>query len=97
MGASGSDPMAAAWPWAGRSQPVSWCRFSRQMVHKAVMEVDESGTRAAAATGMVFAFRSAHMGSQKIVFNRPFLVAIMKAEDVLFLGKVARPVGGHSS
>lgn len=67
------------------------------MVHKAVVEVDESGTQAAAATGVVFAFRSARMGSQMIVFNRPFLMAIVNAEGVLFLGKVTRPAGGHSS
>ncbi|XP_054571414.1 plasma serine protease inhibitor-like [Eptesicus fuscus] len=68
-----------------------------QMVHKAVVEVDESGTQAAAATGVVFAFRSARVGSQMIVFNRPFLMAIVNAEGVLFLGKVTRPAGAHSS
>lgn len=68
-----------------------------QMVHKAVVEVDESGTRAAAATGVVFAFRSARVGSPKIVFNRPFLMAVVEgAETVLFLGKVARPQAGDS-
>lgn len=67
------------------------------MVHKAVLEVDESGTRAAAATGMVFAFRSARLGSPKLVFNRPFLVAVVdQADTVLFLGKVTRPRGGDA-
>uniref|UniRef100_A0A2K5WKC8 Serpin family A member 5 n=1 Tax=Macaca fascicularis TaxID=9541 RepID=A0A2K5WKC8_MACFA len=60
------------------------------MVHKAVVEVDESGTRAAAATGTIFMFRSARLSSQKIVFNRPFLMFIVD-NDILFLGKVNRP------
>lgn len=68
-----------------------------QMVHKAVVEVDESGTRAAAVTGAVFAFRSARVGPQMVVFNRPFLMAIVNAESVLFLGKVARPAEGRLS
>lgn len=63
-----------------------------QMVHKAVVEVDESGTRAAAATGVNFAFRSALMASQTIMFNRPFLMFIVEnAENILFFGKVTRP------
>lgn len=61
-----------------------------EMVHKAVVEVDESGTRAAAATGTIFMFRSARLSSQKIVFNRPFLMFIVD-NDILFLGKVNRP------
>ncbi|XP_070213997.1 plasma serine protease inhibitor isoform X1 [Bos mutus] len=63
-----------------------------EMVHKAVVEVDESGTQAAAATGMVITFKSARLGSQRIVFNRPFLVLIVKnSKHILFLGKVTRP------
>ncbi|XP_020040957.2 plasma serine protease inhibitor [Castor canadensis] len=62
-----------------------------EMVHKAVVEVDESGTRAAAATGTIFTFRSARLSSQRIVFNRPFLMFIVKNMNIIFLGKVARP------
>ncbi|CAK6431764.1 unnamed protein product [Pipistrellus nathusii] len=65
-----------------------------QMVHRAVAEVDEAGTQAAAATGVVVAFRSARVGAQTMVFDRPFLLAIVSAEGVLFLGKVVRPAGG---
>lgn len=64
------------------------------MVHRAVAEVDEAGTQAAAATGVVVAFRSARVGAQTMVFDRPFLLAIVSAEGVLFLGKVVRPAGG---
>nr|XP_058913116.1 plasma serine protease inhibitor [Kogia breviceps] len=66
-----------------------------EMVHKAVVEVDESGTQAAAATGTTFMFRSARMSSQRIVFNRPFLMLIVEnGKHILFLGKVTRPCNG---
>lgn len=69
-----------------------------EMVHKAVVEVDESGTKAAAATGIVVAFRSARMSSPRIVFDRPFLMAIVENnKNILFLGKVTRPSGGDFS
>lgn len=62
------------------------------MVHKAVVEVDESGTQAAAATGTVITFKSAQLGSQRVVFNRPFLMLIVEnSKHILFFGKVTRP------
>ncbi|KAM5272982.1 plasma serine protease inhibitor-like [Ctenodactylus gundi] len=62
-----------------------------EMVHKAVVEVDEAGTRAAAATGTVFAFRSAQLSPQRIVFNKSFLMCIMENMNILFLGRVTNP------
>nr|XP_006208298.1 plasma serine protease inhibitor [Vicugna pacos] len=63
-----------------------------EMVHKAVVEVDESGTKAAAATGTIFVFRSARLSSQRIVFNRPFLMLIVEnSKNILFFGRVSRP------
>uniref|UniRef100_A0A8C3WTI2 Serpin family A member 5 n=1 Tax=Catagonus wagneri TaxID=51154 RepID=A0A8C3WTI2_9CETA len=63
-----------------------------EMVHKAVVEVDESGTKAAAATGTIFMFRSARMSSQRVVFNRPFLMFIVEdSKNILFIGKVTHP------
>ncbi|XP_004434428.1 PREDICTED: plasma serine protease inhibitor [Ceratotherium simum simum] len=63
-----------------------------EMVHKAVVEVDESGTKAAAATGAIFTFRSARMSPLRIVFNKPFLMLIVEnMENILFLGKVTHP------
>lgn len=62
-----------------------------EMMHKAVVEMDEAGTRAAAATGMMFMFKSARLNPPKVVFNRPFLMAIMENNNLLFLGKVAHP------
>ncbi|EHB04103.1 Plasma serine protease inhibitor [Heterocephalus glaber] len=62
-----------------------------QMVHKAMVEVDESGTRAVSGTGMVFSFRSAYPSSRMITFNRPFLMAILENVTILFFGKVTQP------
>lgn len=63
-----------------------------EMVHKAVIEVDESGTKAAAATDVTIMFKSAYVGSPSIVFNRPFLVVIVEnGENILFLAKVTHP------
>lgn len=63
-----------------------------QMVHKAVVEVDESGTRAAAATETIFMFKSAPMSSQRVMFNRPFMMLIVEnSTNVLFFGKVTHP------
>ncbi|KAM9202601.1 plasma serine protease inhibitor isoform 2-T2 [Dugong dugon] len=69
-----------------------------EMVHKAMVEVDESGTKAAAATGTVIMFRSAQMSTPRIVFNRPFLMLIVEhiTKDILFLGKVTHPSYGGS-
>lgn len=62
-----------------------------EMVHQAVVEVDESGTQAAAATGTIFMFRSARLSTQRIVFNRPFLLAIVDNMNLIFFGKMAQP------
>lgn len=66
--------------------------FLSEMVHKAVGEVDESGTKAAAVTGMMFMFKSARMSSFRVEFNRPFIMAIMyNSTEILFLGRVYKP------
>ncbi|XP_038193888.1 plasma serine protease inhibitor [Arvicola amphibius] len=62
-----------------------------EMTHKSVVELDESGTVAAAATGEVFMFRSARPMTLQMKFNRPFLFAIVENMNLLFLGKVVRP------
>ncbi|XP_006165434.1 plasma serine protease inhibitor [Tupaia chinensis] len=63
-----------------------------EMVHKAMVEVNESGTKATAATGSVFTFRSAQLSSLRVVFNRPFLMSILDSNlNILFLGKVTKP------
>nr|XP_021482490.1 plasma serine protease inhibitor [Meriones unguiculatus] len=62
-----------------------------EMMHKAVVQVDEAGTSAAAATGSLMMLRSARPSSMKTEFNRPFLIAIMSDMNLLFVGKVVQP------
>ncbi|XP_032260540.1 kallistatin [Halichoerus grypus] len=61
--------------------------------HKAILEVDEVGTQAAAATGSFITFMSAQHNRRVLRFNRPFLVAIFSTntQSILFLGKVVNP------
>jgi serpin B len=60
-----------------------------QVEHEAMIEVDEQGTRAAAATGGVIA--GSH--GPTITINRPFLYAIRDhgAGTILFIGRVTQP------
>ncbi|XP_070268595.1 kallistatin [Myotis yumanensis] len=62
-------------------------------VHKAVLDVDEVGTEAAAATSLSFTLLSAQRIPGILKFNRPFLMAILSTDtqSILFLGKVVNP------
>ncbi|KAM5273674.1 alpha-1-antichymotrypsin-like [Ctenodactylus gundi] len=64
-----------------------------QVVHKAVLDVTEEGTEAAAATGIRMMGGCLKMPSLIVRFNRPFLMAIVHVDtqSVLFLSKVANP------
>ncbi|XP_055990385.1 serpin A3-8-like [Sorex fumeus] len=64
-----------------------------QVVHKAVLDVAEEGTEAAAATGVKIIPLSASWYDTIVNFDRPFLVALLSedTQSVLFLGKVADP------
>uniref|UniRef100_A0A8D0U8Y6 Serpin domain-containing protein n=1 Tax=Sus scrofa TaxID=9823 RepID=A0A8D0U8Y6_PIG len=69
-----------------------WVSKVSQHFHKAILEVDEVGTQASAATGSFFTFLSRD-NQQALWFNRPFLVAIFSTstQSILFLGKVVNP------
>jgi serpin B len=66
-----------------------------QVAHEAYVSVDEGGTEAAAATGVVVVATSGHVGANPIVtVDHPFLFAITtdtKTGTPLFLGRVTDP------
>lgn len=68
--------------------------FVSEVVHKAFVNVDEEGSEAAAATGLI-AGRMAAMPVDEIVFraDRPFLHLIRDNQTgaILFIGRVSRP------
>ncbi|XP_029396885.1 serine protease inhibitor A3M [Mus pahari] len=64
-----------------------------QVVHKAVLDVAETGTEAAAATGFIFGFRTKRIQPITLRFNRPFLMVISHTgvQSTLFMAKVINP------
>lgn len=67
---------------------------SPQVVHKALMKVAETGTEAAAATGIKMIPMSGKVGPMTIVnFNRPFLLSIISknTQSIMFFVKVVNP------
>lgn len=64
-----------------------------EVYHKAVMEVNEEGTVAAAATVGVMMTRSLPKPPPELVFDRPFVMVVVHLETglPLFMGKVDDP------
>lgn len=67
--------------------------FLLQEVHKAVLDVVETGTEAAAPTGIQIGPKSLIMNPLKVNFNRPFLMIISETNTQisLFMAKVTNP------
>lgn len=69
--------------------------FILDIIHKAFVEVNEEGTEAAAATGVVMATKSAPSNQTVPVFraDKPFIYMILHkpSNTVLFLGKLTEP------
>jgi serine protease inhibitor len=65
------------------------------VVHKAFIEVEERGTEAAAATGVVMARTSAAIAQAPVVFRADhpffFLIRDTSTGTILFLGRLVRP------
>ncbi len=63
------------------------------MIHQAFIAVDEKGTEAAAATGVVMRATAAPLKQVELRIDRPFLFVIQDDETstILFMGRVADP------
>jgi serpin B len=67
--------------------------FISDVFHKAFVAVDEEGTEAAAATGVVVGVTSAPPAGIRVTLNRPFIFLIRDrvSGTILFLGRLADP------
>ncbi|NTW43901.1 MAG: serpin family protein [Anaerolineaceae bacterium] len=66
-----------------------------QVIHQAVIAVDETGTEAAAATAVIILGKGFNPSEpQKITFDHPFLFFIRdtKSGSILFLGQILNPI-----
>ena len=69
------------------------CLYIGDVVHKAFVSVDEAGTEAAAATGVMMQTESAKPPPVAVRVDRPFifLVRDRPTGTVLFVGRVTEP------
>uniref|UniRef100_F1L8Q8 Serpin B9 n=1 Tax=Ascaris suum TaxID=6253 RepID=F1L8Q8_ASCSU len=58
----------------------------RNFVHKALIEVNEGGTQAAAVSAIEMVFKSNRPIKRQFIANHPFLFALIKNETILFIG-----------
>ena len=67
--------------------------FISGIFHQTFIEVDEEGTEAAAATGVVVGAESAPIIDFEVTFDRPFIYAIYDhgTETILFMGRMLDP------
>jgi serpin B len=69
--------------------------FIKDVVHKSFIAVDEEGTEAAAATGVVMGITSMPAETLEVTIDRPFIYLIRDLETgtILFLGRMVNPGG----
>ena len=68
--------------------------YITNVVHKAFVDVNEAGTEAAAATGVVMGLKSMPTGEPiEVKIDHPFLFVIRDVQTgaILFLGRVVEP------
>lgn len=67
--------------------------FIGDVIHKAFVSVDESGTEAAAATAVVMELTAIPQPPLELAIDRPFIFLIrdLETESVLFVGRVENP------
>jgi serpin B len=65
----------------------------KEVVHKAYVAVDEAGTEAAAASGVIAGVTSVGPTAVEFTIDRPFIFLIrdIKTGTILFLGRVMNP------
>jgi len=71
--------------------------YVSQVNHKAVIEVNEKGSEAAAVTVVQIDTRVANLGVERVVFDRPFLFVIHDVQNKipLFFGRMVDPSGTY--
>jgi serpin B len=67
--------------------------FISDVIHKAFVSVDESGTEAAAATAVIMKLTAMPAEPIRVDVNRPFIFLIRDIETgaILFMGRVLDP------
>ena len=88
--ASPFSPRSADFSGMGGGKGELWID---EVIHKAVVEVDEAGTKAAAVTGVVMRATAFRPDDAPVSFrcDQPFLLVIRSGQTILFLGRVADP------
>ncbi len=67
--------------------------YISKVLHKAFVAVDEKGTEAAAATGVIMKLTSIMLPNASLTIDRPFLFVIrdLSSGKILFIGRVLNP------
>lgn len=76
-------------------QPPGQRTYIQEVVHKTFVRVDEEGTEAAAATGVIMGTTGGGLPPEPVIFraDRPFIYLIYDRDtgSILFLGRVVNP------